>query len=157
MILYALILNNYENSDFEIVEIEAEETERVYKVNEKPNKRIGTIIYKEQLGKMCTNDILYNISREEVIKSSLEYFNKGKNKTIINLLKEEINNNEVAMTKEETKEVKTVYFSKGGSGSYSGRVTVPIRYLNALGITKEDNTITIDLENNSIVIKKYEE
>ena len=55
------------------------------------------------------------------------------------------------------KEEKKINFNKGGNGATSGRVILPARWLKHLGITEENNKVTLELEDNKIVIKKAEE
>lgn len=47
-----------------------------------------------------------------------------------------------------------ITFNKSGSGSKSGRLTIPIAFLEALKITEEDRTVEITFENNKLIIKK---
>lgn len=49
-----------------------------------------------------------------------------------------------------------VYFSKSGSGSISGRVTIPKAYLNILKINELESEIDIDIENGKITIEKVQ-
>lgn len=49
-----------------------------------------------------------------------------------------------------------VTFNKSGSGSTSGRVTIPVAFLEALEITENDRNIEIKLIDNKIVIEKIE-
>lgn len=49
-----------------------------------------------------------------------------------------------------------VYFSKSGSGSISGRVTIPKAYLNILKINELESEINIDIENGKLVIEKVQ-
>lgn len=47
-----------------------------------------------------------------------------------------------------------VTFNKSGSGSVSGRVTIPKEFLEIMKITKEDNNINITYEDNKIILEK---
>lgn len=47
-----------------------------------------------------------------------------------------------------------VYFSTSGSGSVSGRVTIPKAFLEILEIDKNNREIEIKLEGDKITIKK---
>lgn len=49
---------------------------------------------------------------------------------------------------------KTVNFNKSGSGSYTARVILPAEWLRNLGITKEDNKVILELEDDKIILKK---
>lgn len=51
---------------------------------------------------------------------------------------------------------KTINFSKGGSGSYTPKVNLPMQWVKDMMITKEDNGITLeyDRETKVITIKK---
>ena len=55
------------------------------------------------------------------------------------------------------KEEKKINFKKGGNGSISGRVILPARWLKHLGITEENNKVTLELVGDQIIIKKAEE
>ncbi|MDM0987417.1 AbrB/MazE/SpoVT family DNA-binding domain-containing protein [Clostridium perfringens] len=55
------------------------------------------------------------------------------------------------------KEEKKINFNKGGNGSASGRVILPARWLKHLGITEENNKVTLELVDDQIIIKKVEE
>ncbi|WP_338631816.1 AbrB/MazE/SpoVT family DNA-binding domain-containing protein [Clostridium baratii] len=52
------------------------------------------------------------------------------------------------------KKEKKVTFTKSGSGSYTARVLLPAEWLKHLEITKEDNKITLELEEDKIILKK---
>lgn len=47
-----------------------------------------------------------------------------------------------------------VTFNKSGSGSISGKVTIPTNMLQALNITQDDREVVISLIDNSIIIQK---
>lgn len=47
-----------------------------------------------------------------------------------------------------------VNFNKSGSGSYSGRITIPIDILKMLNVTKEDNNIKLSFDGEKIIITK---
>ena len=47
-----------------------------------------------------------------------------------------------------------VYFSKSGSGSISGRVTIPKAYLDAMKINELEKDINIEFDNGNIIISK---
>ena len=52
---------------------------------------------------------------------------------------------------------KKVLFNKGGSGGLTGRVTIPKDFLEALGITKENNKVNVTLRGKKVIIEKIEE
>lgn len=47
-----------------------------------------------------------------------------------------------------------VTFNKAGSGSVSGRVTLPVEMLELLGITQNDRFITLTYVDGKIIIEK---
>lgn len=47
-----------------------------------------------------------------------------------------------------------VYFSKSGSGSISGRVTIPKAYMDVLGINEVEKEITMEIEGGRLIIEK---
>lgn len=47
-----------------------------------------------------------------------------------------------------------ITFNKSGSGSKSGRLTIPVAFLESLNITEEDRDVTIKLEDGKIIIEK---
>ena len=49
---------------------------------------------------------------------------------------------------------KKINFVKGGTGSYTTRVILPVEWIRHLGITKEDSGIRLELIDNKIVIEK---
>ncbi len=49
---------------------------------------------------------------------------------------------------------KKVLFNAGGSGGYTVRVGLPIDFVNALGITKDENDVKVYLDGDKIIIKK---
>lgn len=49
---------------------------------------------------------------------------------------------------------KKINFVKGGSGSYTTRVILPVEWIRHLGITKEDSNVRLELIDNKIVIEK---
>ena len=51
-------------------------------------------------------------------------------------------------------EEKTINFNKSGSGSTSGRIILPSKWLKHLGITEEDNKVTLELVEDKIILKK---
>lgn len=53
----------------------------------------------------------------------------------------------------ETRELK-ISFNKGGSGSINNRIALPTTWVREMGITKEDNTVMVTIENGVITIKK---
>lgn len=55
------------------------------------------------------------------------------------------------------KEEKKINFNKGGNGATSGRVILPARWLKHLGITEENNKVTLELVDDQIIIKKVVE
>lgn len=52
------------------------------------------------------------------------------------------------------KKERTVNFNKSGSGSYTPRLSLPINWVRELGITKEDNKVSLEFEGDKIIIKK---
>lgn len=49
-----------------------------------------------------------------------------------------------------------ITFNKSGSGSKSGRLTIPVAFLETLGITEEYREVNITLDGNKIIIEKVE-
>lgn len=49
---------------------------------------------------------------------------------------------------------KKINFVKGGAGTYTARVILPIEWIRHLGITQEDNSVKLELIDNKIIIKK---
>ena len=49
---------------------------------------------------------------------------------------------------------KKVLFNAGGSGGYTVRVGLPIDFVSALGITKDENDVKVYLDGDKIIIKK---
>lgn len=47
-----------------------------------------------------------------------------------------------------------IIFSKGGSGSTTTRLTLPITYIKQLGITPEERDVIVELDEDKIIIKK---
>lgn len=52
------------------------------------------------------------------------------------------------------KEEKVINFNKSGSGSTSGRIILPSKWLKYLDITEENNKVTLELIDDKIIIKK---
>lgn len=50
-----------------------------------------------------------------------------------------------------------ITFNKSGSGSKSGRLTIPVAILELLKITEEEREVEIKFEDNKIIIEKYKE
>ena len=57
------------------------------------------------------------------------------------------------MDKEEIKKA-NITFNKGGNGGISNRVTIPGAWVKALGITKEDKEVELELTGGKIIITK---
>lgn len=51
---------------------------------------------------------------------------------------------------------KKISFNKGGNGGYTLKLGIPLDFANELGLTKEENKVTLTLENGAIVIRKKE-
>lgn len=49
---------------------------------------------------------------------------------------------------------KKINFVKGGSGSYTTRVILPVEWVRHLGITREDSEIKLELIDHKIIIEK---
>lgn len=49
-----------------------------------------------------------------------------------------------------------VTFNKSGSGSKSGKVIIPVAFLEILNITEDDREVNITMEDNKIIIEKIE-
>lgn len=49
---------------------------------------------------------------------------------------------------------KKANFNKGGNGGYTVKVGLPIDFVNALGITKDENDVKVYLDGDKIIIKK---
>lgn len=49
-----------------------------------------------------------------------------------------------------------VTFNKSGSGSFSGRVTIPVAYLEMAGISRDDREVEISFKEGKITIEKIE-
>ena len=47
-----------------------------------------------------------------------------------------------------------IIFGKGGSGSTTTRLTLPITYIKQLGITPEERDVIVELDEDKIIIKK---
>lgn len=47
-----------------------------------------------------------------------------------------------------------IIFGKGGSGSTTTRLTLPIAYIKQLGITPEERDVIVELDEDKIIIKK---
>lgn len=47
-----------------------------------------------------------------------------------------------------------ITFNKSGSGSKSGRLTIPVAFLEVLKITEDDREVNLTLNNNKIIIEK---
>lgn len=47
-----------------------------------------------------------------------------------------------------------ITFNKSGSGSKSGRLTIPVAFLELLKITEEDRDVEINFKDNKIIIEK---
>ena len=47
-----------------------------------------------------------------------------------------------------------VTFNKSGSGSKSGRVILPVAFLETLGITEDEREVEITFKNGKIIIEK---
>lgn len=54
------------------------------------------------------------------------------------------------MEKRETK----IMFAKSGGGSRTTRITLPVTWIDKLGITPEDREVIIKIEDNKIIIEK---
>ena len=52
------------------------------------------------------------------------------------------------------KEIKSVNFNKSGSGGVSGRIILPLKWLEGLGISQENNKVSLELQGDKIIIKK---
>lgn len=52
------------------------------------------------------------------------------------------------------KEEKAINFNKSGSGSISGRIILPAKWLKYLDITEKNNKVTLELKDNKIIIRK---
>ena len=50
-----------------------------------------------------------------------------------------------------------ITFNKSGSGSKSGRLTIPVALLELLKITEEERDVEIKFEDNKIIIEKCKE
>lgn len=50
-----------------------------------------------------------------------------------------------------------VSFNKSKSGSYSGRVILPITWLRAIGVSQEDREVSVKFDGSKIIISKHEE
>lgn len=53
------------------------------------------------------------------------------------------------------KTIRKVGFNKSGSGSVSGKLILPSAWLKELQITKEDNEVELEIEEDKIIIKKF--
>lgn len=51
---------------------------------------------------------------------------------------------------------KKLSFNKGGNGGYTVKLGLPIDFVNALNLTKEDNKVMLTLEDGVIMIRKKE-
>ncbi|HBJ2613313.1 TPA: AbrB/MazE/SpoVT family DNA-binding domain-containing protein [Clostridium botulinum] len=47
-----------------------------------------------------------------------------------------------------------ITFNKSGSGSKSGRLTIPVAFLELLGITEDDRNVNITFEDGKLIIEK---
>ena len=47
-----------------------------------------------------------------------------------------------------------VIFGKNGTGSTTNKVTIPVPWIKALGITEEERNVIISFDGDSIVIQK---
>lgn len=50
-----------------------------------------------------------------------------------------------------------ITFNKSGSGSKSGKIVIPVAFLEILNINEENREVFITLENNTIIIKKQKQ
>ena len=50
-----------------------------------------------------------------------------------------------------------ITFNKSGTGSKSGRLTIPVALLELLKITEEEREVEIKFEDNKIIIEKIKE
>ncbi|CEP45652.1 putative PemI [[Clostridium] sordellii] len=51
---------------------------------------------------------------------------------------------------------KKISFNKGGNGGYILKLGIPIEFAKQLGITKEENSVILTFEDESITIRKKE-
>lgn len=58
---------------------------------------------------------------------------------------------------EENKRQGKILWTKGGSGSDTTRLTIPVSWIKEMGITKEKREVELYFSNNTIIIKKIEE
>ena len=49
-----------------------------------------------------------------------------------------------------------ILFTKGGSGSRTTRLTLPVTFIDKLNITEDDREVNVTLINNKIIISKEE-
>ncbi|HGM3508457.1 TPA: hypothetical protein ACKOR7_003049 [Clostridioides difficile] len=54
---------------------------------------------------------------------------------------------------EETRVLNVIY-NKGGSGSISTKLNLPITFVRALGVSESDRTVEVALRGDEIIIKK---
>ena len=58
--------------------------------------------------------------------------------------------------KKEKSVEKKISFNKGGNGGYTLKLGIPIELAKKLGITKEENSVILTFEDESITIRKKE-
>lgn len=53
----------------------------------------------------------------------------------------------------ETRDLK-ITFTKGGSGSESTKLSLPVKWIRQLGLSKDNRDVEVTLDGNKIIIKK---